>query len=111
MFDGIEWVAKIERATKKKAARLLIERGFSSWLSEKIKEELAIKKLESEPHLTRFVLELRKLAKERGTDSEMTIWPYYWTKNRLRNWANGQFPPLLSVQDLKNVMKKLENMG
>jgi len=51
------------------------------------------------------------LMKERGTASEMTIWPYYWTKNRAGNWANGQFPPLLSVKDLKNVMKKLENMG
>jgi hypothetical protein len=29
MFDGIAWVAKIERTTKKKAARSLIERGFS----------------------------------------------------------------------------------
>jgi hypothetical protein len=43
MYDGIAWVAKFERVSKKKAARLLIEREFSSWLGEKIKEELGIK--------------------------------------------------------------------
>jgi hypothetical protein len=32
MFEGIELIAKIERTTKKKAARLLIERGFSSYM-------------------------------------------------------------------------------
>ena len=68
MFDGIAWVARFERVSKKKAARLLIERGFSSWLGEKIKEELAIKELEDEPHLTRFVIELRRFAKQRGMD-------------------------------------------
>ena len=50
------------------------------------------------------------LMRQRGTGGEMTIWPYYWTKNRLGNWANGQFPPLLSIQDLKNVIKKLEDL-
>jgi hypothetical protein len=68
MFDGIEWVARIERVSKKKAARLLIERGFSSWLGEKLKEDRAIRKLESEPHLTRFILELRRFAREHGMD-------------------------------------------
>ncbi|MCJ7744164.1 MAG: hypothetical protein MUO99_06345, partial [Dehalococcoidales bacterium] len=68
MYDGIVWVARFEKVSKKKAARLLIERGFSSYMGEKIKEELAIKKLESEPHLTRFVIELRRFAKEHGMD-------------------------------------------
>jgi hypothetical protein len=68
MYEGIAWVAKFEKVSKKKAARLLIERGFSSWLGEKIKEELAIKELESKPHLTRFVILLRKFAKEHGMD-------------------------------------------
>jgi hypothetical protein len=62
------WVARFERVSKKKAARLLIERGFSSWLGEKIKEDLAMRKLESEPHLTRFILEFRKFAREHGMD-------------------------------------------
>jgi len=68
MYDGIAWVAKFERVSKKKAARLLIERGFSSYMGEKIKTELAIRELERKPHLTRFVLELRRFAKERGMD-------------------------------------------
>jgi hypothetical protein len=68
MFDGIEWVARIERVSKKKAARLLIERGFSSWMGEKIKTELAIRELESKPHLTRFILEFRRFAREHGMD-------------------------------------------
>ena len=51
------------------------------------------------------------LMKQRDAVNEMPIWPYYWTKNRVGNWANGQFPPLLSVQDLKSVMEKLENIG
>jgi hypothetical protein len=72
MFQGIELVAKIERTTKKNAARLLIERGFSSYMGEKLREaiqnELAARELRQKPHLTRFVLELRKFAKERGID-------------------------------------------
>jgi SOS response regulatory protein OraA/RecX len=39
MFDGIELVAKIERTTKKKAARQLIERGFSINMGEKAKKQ------------------------------------------------------------------------
>jgi hypothetical protein len=68
MFDGIAWVAKFERMSKKKAARLLIERGFSSWFGEKIKEDRALRELESKPHLTRFILEFRKFAREHGMD-------------------------------------------
>jgi hypothetical protein len=68
MFEGIDWVAKLERMSKKKAARMLIERGFRSWIAEKIKTEMAIRELERKPHFTRFVLELRRLAKERGMD-------------------------------------------
>jgi hypothetical protein len=72
MFDGIELVGKIEKLSKKKAARLIMERGFSSYMGEKvgeaIKRELAARQLNEEPELTRFVLELRRFAKERGMD-------------------------------------------
>jgi pantoate kinase len=68
MFDGVAWVAKFERVTKKKATRMLLERGFSRWFNEKIKEDRALRELESKPHLTRFVLEYRKFAKEHGMD-------------------------------------------
>jgi hypothetical protein len=70
MFEGIELVSKIEHLSKKKAAHFLIERGFRSYIGEKLKEaiqnELAARELQQKPHLTRFVLELRKFAKERG---------------------------------------------
>jgi hypothetical protein len=46
-------VVKIERISKKNAAELLMKAGLSSYMGEK---------------LTRFVLELRKLARERGYD-------------------------------------------
>jgi hypothetical protein len=68
MYDGIELVGAIERLSKKKAARLLLERGFSSYMGEKLKTEMAIRELERKPHLTRFVLELRRFARERGMD-------------------------------------------
>jgi len=77
MFQGIELVAKIERTNKKKAARLLIERGLSNYMGEKLKiaieNELAARELNQKPHLTRFVLELRKFAKERGMDIKKII--------------------------------------
>jgi len=72
MFHGIELVAKIERMTKKKAARLLIERGFSSYMGEKITEQIeserAARELNQKAKLTRFVTILRKYARERGMD-------------------------------------------
>jgi hypothetical protein len=72
MYDGIELVAKIERTSKKKAARLLMERGFSSYMGDKIKtyiqSEQSAKILLQKPKPTRFVLELRKYARARGMD-------------------------------------------
>jgi hypothetical protein len=72
MFQGIELVAKIERLSKKKAARLLIERGFSSYMGEKVKEEIDRQRVRRENHQikspSRFAVLLRKIARERGMD-------------------------------------------
>ena len=72
MFDGIELVAKIEKLTKKKAARLLMEQGFRSYISkglhEYIKDDIADNKLRQRRAITPFIRELRKFAKERGID-------------------------------------------
>lgn len=68
MFDGVAWVAKFEGVSKKKATRMLLERGFSRWFNEKIKEDRALRELESKPHLTRFILQFRKFAKEHDMD-------------------------------------------
>jgi hypothetical protein len=70
--NGVEKVAKIERISKKKAARLLIERGFSNYMGEKIKEQLendkAARESPRKPYPTRFKRELHKHGKERGID-------------------------------------------
>jgi len=72
MFDGIELVAKVERVTKKKAARLLMEEGIRSYagknLHEYIKDDIADNKLRQQRTGTRLIRELRKFAKERGID-------------------------------------------
>ena len=77
MFQGIELVAKIERLSKKKAARLLIEKGFSSYMGKKlstyVEDERTARELNQKPEFTRFVLELRKLARERGMDISQLI--------------------------------------
>ena len=77
MFDGIEWVARIERVSKKKAARLLIEEGFRKYIGNKLHEaiqvEIAVDELRRKPKLTRFVLGLRKLARDRGMDISQFI--------------------------------------
>jgi uridine kinase len=88
MFDGIKLVAKIERRTKKKAARLLIERGFINYVSEKLKEaikvEIAAEELRQKPKANRFIRELRKFAAERGIDISKFIWQH-------RNLAESLF--------------------
>ena len=47
------------------------------------------------------------LMKDRNS-GEKVVWPYYWTKDRNGKWANGQFPPLLSIGELKRVIQKFE---
>ena len=77
MFDGFELVSKIEKISKKQAAHLLIEAGFKYYIGVKIKEDirnrLAAKELNRKVKLTRFVLEFRRFAKERGMDIKKII--------------------------------------
>ena len=72
MFDGIELVAKVERLTKKAAARLLMEEGFRTYIAnglhEYIKDDIADNKLQQRRAITPFIRELRRFAKERGID-------------------------------------------
>jgi hypothetical protein len=72
MYDGVVWVARFEKVSKKKAARLLIERGFSKWMGEKFREEhkiqTEVRELQQKVKLTRFVRELRRFAREHGMD-------------------------------------------
>jgi hypothetical protein len=43
---------------------------------------------------------------ENRENGERVVWPYYWTKNRYGRWANGQFPAILTIGDLKNAIKR-----
>ncbi len=40
LCDGIYWVSKMERTSKKAAAQILMEQGFSSYMGDKVKQEL-----------------------------------------------------------------------
>jgi pantoate kinase len=71
-FDCIEFLAKTERKSKKKMASELMELGLRKFMGEKIREYnkrvIAARQLEQEPELTRFIILLRKFAKEHGMD-------------------------------------------
>jgi hypothetical protein len=72
MFEGIEFLAKTERKSKKKMTHVLLELGLRKFMGEKISEYnkrvIAAQQLEQEPELTRFIILLRRFAKERGMD-------------------------------------------
>jgi hypothetical protein len=72
LFEGIEFLAKTERKSKKKMANELMELGLRKFMGEKIREYnkrvIAARQLEQEPELTRFIILLRRFAKERGMD-------------------------------------------
>jgi hypothetical protein len=72
LCTGVELVAKIERTSKKQVAELLMKAGLSSYmgakLTEYIKAEAAARELNQKAKLTRFVMILRRYARERGMD-------------------------------------------
>ena len=72
MVDGIEMVKKIEKVSKKAAARLLMAEGFRTYIAnglhEYIKDDIADNKLQQRRAITPFIRELRRFAKERGID-------------------------------------------
>ena len=72
LFEGIEFLAKTERKSKKKMANELMELGIGYYMGAKIREynqrAIAARQLEQEPELTRFIILLRRWARERGMD-------------------------------------------
>ena len=38
------------------------------------------------------------------------IWTFYWTHNRKGQWHVGQFPPLLTVKELKEALQGLDKL-
>ena len=47
------------------------------------------------------------LLRHRQTGERM-VWPFYWGKDRSGRWRVGQFPPLLSIGDIKKLIQSLE---
>jgi hypothetical protein len=77
LCDGINLVAKIERVTKKQAAELLMKAGLSSYMGGKLTEYIKIEHAAREPNqkikMTRFVMVLRRYAREHGMDISKII--------------------------------------
>jgi hypothetical protein len=77
LCDGIEWVAKFERTSKKKAAELLLMAGIEKYMGAKVAEhieyERAARELNQKVKMPRFVMLLRRYAKEHGMDISRII--------------------------------------
>jgi hypothetical protein len=72
LSDGIKLVADIEQCSKKRAAELLMKAGLSSYMGGKITEYIEAERLareqEQKMKMTRFVMVLRRYAREHGMD-------------------------------------------
>ena len=72
LCDGIKWVAKFERTSKKHAAKILLTAGLEKYMgakvAEHIEDERAARELNQKVKMTRFVILLRRYAKEHGMD-------------------------------------------
>jgi hypothetical protein len=70
LSEGVELVAKIENLTKKDAASMLIQRGLSSYMGDKLTEHIKNEQLAREQNTevpkTRFIQIIRRYAKEKG---------------------------------------------
>jgi len=76
-FECIDFLAKTDRMSKKKMTHVLLELGIGYYMGAKIREynqrAIALRELNKEPELTRFIILLRKFAKERGMDISKII--------------------------------------
>ena len=43
--------------------------------------------------------------------TEFRIWPFYWGLDRKQQWRVGQFPPLLFVDELKEVLRQVQGIA
>jgi hypothetical protein len=70
MFEGVAFVAKYEKLSKKQAAHLLIEAGFKYYIIEEIKQDararIKARELNQKVKITRFVLLFQKFCQEAG---------------------------------------------
>ena len=74
MSKGIDMVSKIEGISKKKAARLILESGFSCYMGDKLKEHVENRKrirehnYQRQPYPTHFARVVRKFCETCGVN-------------------------------------------
>jgi len=72
LSDGVDFVAEVERTSKKRTVDLLMRAGLSSYMGEKIaqyiKDERAAREHGQKVKMTRFIIALRRYAKAQGMD-------------------------------------------
>ena len=77
LCDGIKLVADIEHSSKKAAAELLMKAGLSSYMGAKltkyIEDESVAREQNQKIKLTRFIMVLRRYAREHGMDISKII--------------------------------------
>ena len=77
LCDGIDMVAAVELTSKKDAAELIVKAGLSSYMGKKLSDYIASEKIAREHNqkvrMTRFVMLLKRYAKNRGMDISKLI--------------------------------------
>ena len=43
-----------------------------------------------------------------SVNNKKCLWTYYWIKNRNGKWANGQFPPLFYLEEIKGIIANFQ---
>ena len=77
LCDGVDMVSAIELCSKKAAAEMLMKAGLSSYMGGKISKYIHDEKIAREQNqkvkMTRFVMLLKRYAKNRGMDVSKLI--------------------------------------
>jgi hypothetical protein len=77
LSDGIEIVALIEHVSKKRAAQILMERGFSAFMGDMItlhiENDTAKMEMAEKVKADRFIKAIQSLAKSKGYDLSKII--------------------------------------
>jgi hypothetical protein len=77
MYQGIEFIARVNRISKKQAVNDLIELGMQTLYARKMNQEivdrLAAEEAGKQYYADRFILQFRKWAREKGMDIHKII--------------------------------------
>jgi hypothetical protein len=77
LSEGVELIAKIENLTKKDAASMLMQRGLSSYMGDKLTEHIKNEQLAREQNIpvlkTRFIQMFNRYAETKGFKTKDTV--------------------------------------